>query len=216
MERIYVIDNGSLFAGNLRVLTGMHGSTTVIPCTEIAAAEIDPYAPLVLSGGPINIYGNESRYAAEIELIQNHRGPIIGICLGFEMIAVAYGEKLVKLPSYVGFPITHNGVHAPSPDYYTDVFDIPIATYDDVLEYAPGTTIKAFKSHGWAVQEVGDEFKVLARSGTGIEIMRHASKPIWGFQFHPEIVQDNTAADIVFHKIMKSFVKEDAHIAIAA
>ena len=37
-------------------------------------------------------------YAKEIAIIQNSTKPIIGICMGFEIIAYAFGAELRELP----------------------------------------------------------------------------------------------------------------------
>ena len=44
-------------------------------------------------GNPGVLY-SDGVYNTELELIKNHRGPIVGICLGMELIAHAYDMHL--------------------------------------------------------------------------------------------------------------------------
>jgi GMP synthase-like glutamine amidotransferase len=43
-----------------------------------------------------------------------------------------------------------------------------------------------FEAHDWSVKVAPKGFKVLATSRTGIEIIKHQSRPILATQFHPE------------------------------
>ena len=101
-------------------------------------------------------------YKDELEFIIKTDKPILGICMGFELIAHAYGSRLVELPRRVtGFRRIQTG---------------------------QGAYIKQFKHHKWCIPEVSkDHFEVLGRSKIGVEMVRHKSRPILAIQFHPEI-----------------------------
>lgn len=51
----------------------------------------------------------------------------------------------------------------------------------------PKNRLKQFESHRWAVTNMHKDFEVLAESNTGIEVIKHKSKPIFATQFHPEV-----------------------------
>ena len=46
------------------------------------------------------------------------------------------------------------------------------------------------------------ELEILARSNTAIEVIKHKSKFIYGFQFHPEVIMsDNESTKILLNLI---------------
>ncbi len=97
-------------------------------------------------------------YKDEIDFIRSCDKPLVGICMGFELICQAYGGRVEQLPKLIsGFK------------------QIP----------AVG---KVFESHQWRVAKVPEKhFKVLARSKSGVELIKHKTRPIIASQFHPEI-----------------------------
>jgi carbamoyl-phosphate synthase small subunit len=106
-------------------------------------------------------------YEDQMEFILTTKKPIIGICMGFEVIARAYGQKVEKLNKGVeGFKqleTTSKGKQA----YKTD-------------------WLSQDEAHSWGVANAPTGFEVLAKSDTGLEIIRHQKRPIIATQFHPE------------------------------
>lgn len=143
---------------------------TVISFTQISHASIPDDSLVVLSGSsglPIQYF--PETYADEIELIKTHNGPIIGVCFGFEILAYAFGTTL-KLQKERSKGITTI--------YVTDPYPLEIGSY------------KVYESHRWVVEKVTEPLVGLAYSDTGIEIIRHTVKPLYGLQFHPESTYD--------------------------
>lgn len=107
-------------------------------------------------------------YQDEIDFVRNSNTPILGICMGFEVIVKAFGGKVHYRPELTyGFRTTH-------------------------LTPAGQKTLKQkvisqVEAHYWYVPEVPEnELETLAVSESGIEIVRHTKKNILGTQFHPE------------------------------
>jgi len=101
-------------------------------------------------------------YKDEIDFILDCDKPILGICMGFEIIAHAYGSKLQKLPKKIA------GLKR--------------------IQTGPAVYIKQYKEHQWCIPTVSEEhFEILATSKTGVEMVRHKTKPILATQFHPEV-----------------------------
>jgi len=107
-------------------------------------------------------------YDDEMELIRNANKPIIGICMGFEVMAKAYGA-----------PVTSAGQLVLGRD------DVQVAKdFTPVL----GKSLLQYEAHSWRVEDVPSDFEVLATSKTGVEIFKYESQNGLRFatQFHPE------------------------------
>lgn len=107
-------------------------------------------------------------YENQINYVLSSRKPILGICMGFEVIARAYGATVVEMGEYV------EGVHMLKPTKKGQ------ALFDK-------TKLAQHENHIWRVPSMPTKhFDVLAHSQTGIEIIKHKTRPILATQFHPE------------------------------
>lgn len=97
--------------------------------------------------------------------------PVMGFCLGHEIIAVANGGQIEKLS-----------------DYYTKREPIKILNpADTIFTDISENTISLARRHSYHVSVLPDSFIRLAKSDiTPNELIRHKEKPIYGFQGHPE------------------------------
>ncbi len=120
---------------------------------------------LIIGGGPsIERTGNCREY------IQNLDIPILGICLGHQLIAETFGGK-VRRGEMGG---------------YAEVY-VRIVAYDELFE-GFDKQIRVWSSHADEVYVMPDEFKLLATSEIcDIEAMRHIRRPLYGIQWHPEV-----------------------------
>jgi GMP synthase (glutamine-hydrolysing) len=136
---------------------------------------------LVMSGGPtMDRIGNCEQYALESEI------PILGICLGHQLIAKAYGGVVTR------------GTYGGYADVYVDILE-----EDDVLK-GLGPKIKTWASHADEVKLAPKGFKTLARSDIcEIEAMKHPSKPIFGVQWHPEVAHSEKGSELFLNFIDK-------------
>lgn len=104
-------------------------------------------------------------YEDEMKFVKNCDKPILGICMGFEVIARAYGGKIEEIGRLVqGYK------------------DIRLNGLGKSLLLQPKA--KQFESHRWCLKKTPKGFEVLADSKTGIEIMKKGN--ILATQFHPE------------------------------
>lgn len=131
---------------------------------------------IILSGG-----GGEGReanditrhgklwYEDEMHFVQSCQKPILGICMGFEVIAQSYGSDVPELAELVdGFR------HVTT----TRLGKVKIGS----------SRLQQLEAHKWHVPRVSTKhFDVLADSPTGIEIIKHKKRPIIATQFHPEV-----------------------------
>ncbi len=132
---------------------------------------------LILSGGPsIERTGNGNTYIKEIEL------PILGICLGHQLIAQTMGGK-VNLGSQGGYA----------------QIEIEILKEGDIFR-GLGDKMSVWSSHSDEVIEIPPDFICIARSkNCEIEAMKHENLPIYGVQFHPEVSHTNDGEQILLN-----------------
>jgi GMP synthase (glutamine-hydrolysing) len=139
-----------------------------------SASEIDADG-LILGGGP-----TMDRAGRCIDYIRELNMPILGICLGMQLMAQAYGGKVV--PGSLGG--------------YAEV-DVEVVEEDEILRGISGR-IKTWASHADQVSVVPVEFQILARSKVcEVEAMRHRTRPLFGIQWHPEVVHTERGDDLL-------------------
>ncbi len=174
---ILLVDNNTKHKNALLTALKGHDVETVFYHPGLNIREEDKDL-VILSGG-----GGEGReiddkspmgdlwYKDEIEFVQRSTKPIIGICMGFEIICRAFGNKVEEMDDVIkGFK------------------ELKAGGRDSLV--VNRELIRQFESHKWHVASIeGNDFKVLARSPTGIEMIKHKSpkKSIIATQFHPEI-----------------------------
>jgi len=126
---------------------------------------------IILSGGrgnphePLNLSSN-------FVALMNFNVPIIGFCLGHEIIAVAYRGRIKKLAEYHG---KKEMITITKPE-------------DPIFADLEKKKVSLVKRHSFHVAELPSTFESLAISETcETEIIKHKNKPIYGFQSHPEV-----------------------------
>lgn len=175
--RTLLVDNGSFFLDNLRQLLGTYpdNEVTVVNYSVIPGREKNNYDLIILSGGHHKVIDHaDDLYKEEINLILTGRTPILGICLGCELIAYAYGSHL----DFIGHK-------------EEGLIEISIVNDDPIFKNIRDP-IPVYESHKYSISELPKEISQLAKSKDGPEIIKHISKPIYGFQFHPEVDSRNS------------------------
>jgi para-aminobenzoate synthetase component 2 len=174
MTRILVVDNYDSFVYNLVSYLGQLGADCVvhrnddITTADVARLGVDG---VVLSPGP----GVPERAGICVDLVRGYAGqlPILGVCLGHQAIAVAFGGHVVRAPELLHGKTsevhhTGAGVLAGLPDPFT-----------------------ATRYHSLTVETttVPDVLEVTARTDSGVVMgLRHQTYDVEGVQFHPESV----------------------------
>lgn len=157
--RLAVVDYG-VKRSILRRLAGNGASVTVLPHTA-GADELASFDGVVLSNGP----GDPEPLRDETDAVRGALGrvPILGICLGHQLLGLATGHSTYKLP------FGHRGANHP------------------VLERATGRVLVTSQNHGFAVapSEEAEATHVSLYDGTveGFDFPELRARSV---QFHPE------------------------------
>jgi para-aminobenzoate synthetase component 2 len=174
VTRVLVVDNYDSFVYNLVHYLAQLGADPVVRRNDA----LTPEEPLtmgvdgvLISPGP----GRPETAGVSVPLVRRCAGtvPVLGVCLGQQAIAVAFGGRVVpaaELRHGKTSEIRHagDGVLAGLPDPFT-----------------------ATRYHSLAVAEesLPDDLEVTARTAGGTVMgLRHRRVPVEGVQFHPESV----------------------------
>lgn len=171
---ILIIDNYDSFTYNLVQYFGELGEEVkVVRNDKITLDEIAALAPqqIVISPGP----GAPADAGISLDVIRTFGPtiPILGVCLGHQVIGQAYGAEIVRAPYLMHgktSPVLHNG--------------------DPLFADLP-SPFTATRYHSLVVQaeDLPDCLIVTARTEDGlIMAMRHHDYPVFGVQFHPESI----------------------------
>jgi len=157
--RIAVVDYGTK-RSILRRLALAGASVTVYPHT-VSAAELAGFDGVVLSNGP----GDPEPLEAEVATLRSLLGqvPILGICLGHQLLGLATGHATYKLP------FGHRGANHP------------------VLERRTGRVLVTSQNHGFAVSPSdGSEATHVSLYDGTVEGFDFPDLRARSVQFHPE------------------------------
>ncbi len=177
--KILVFDNYDSFTYNLvhlvEKITGE--KVDVYRNDKIALADVAAYDKIILSPGP----GIPSEAGLLLPLIKEYAASksILGVCLGHQAIAEAFGGKLINLST------VFHGVATP-----INRVSHPKRMAHPVLAGLP-ETIEVGRYHSWIVSDENfpSELEVTARDANNyIMALQHKTFDVQGVQFHPESV----------------------------
>jgi anthranilate synthase/aminodeoxychorismate synthase-like glutamine amidotransferase len=171
---VLVVDNYDSFVYNLVQYLGELGAGTVVWRNDAAGVdEVRRLAPdaVLISPGP----GHPRDAGLSVEVVRElgHELPVLGVCLGHQVIGHVYGAEVVRAPELVHgktSPILHHGA--------------------GVLAGLP-VPFEATRYHSLVVERAGlpGELEVTGETGSGLVMaLRHRHHPVEGVQFHPESV----------------------------
>ena len=173
MSKFLVIDNYDSFVHNLARYIELAGhNCDVVRNDAITPEEVKTENPgaIILSPGPCT----PKEAGICIDLIKSVGAyiPVLGVCLGHQCIAEAYGGKTIRAGEPVhgkGSILTHDGK-----GLFTDIPSPMIGgRYHSLVSQLPADS----------------PLTVTAQNNKGeIMAMQHKTHPVYGLQFHPESI----------------------------
>jgi len=184
---ILLIDNYDSFVFNLqRYFVELGCETRVVRNDNITVSEIRDLNPaaIVLSPGPCT----PSEAGICVELVQKLKGefPILGVCLGHQSIAAAFGADIVRLDE---------PIHGRTSE---------IEHESSKLFAGLSSPLVATRYHSLIVDEatLPSDFSITARTSDGLPMaIEHSELSLFGVQFHPESILTNYG-----HQILANFL----------
>ena len=192
---IVLIDNYDSFTYNLvQILAPLDQEVIVYRNDEIGIKEIQSMRPssLVISPGPCT----PDKAGISIEAVRFFGGliPVLGVCLGHQAIAVAYGGKVVRAER-----IMHGKTSIISHDGRGIFKDLE-------------NPFEAIRYHSLIVEKDSfpDCLEISAWTEQG-EIMgiRHREYDMEGVQFHPESILTKAGPELLKNFCMKGVIRND-------
>lgn len=170
--KVLVVDNYDSFVFNLvQYLAQLGSDCTVVRNDEVDLARVGDFDGVLLSPGP----GAPAAAGSCLEVLRRWSGtvPILGVCLGHQAIAEAFGGDVVRAPELL---------HGKTSLVYHDGRGVFAGLADPLT---------ATRYHSLAVDEatLPRELEISARTSTGVIMgLRHRELDVEGVQFHPESV----------------------------
>ena len=186
---VLIIDNYDSFTWNLAHRLGELGAAvTVVRNDAITLDEIDERRParLVISPGP----GRPETAGVSVEALRRCAGrmPILGVCLGHQALAIAFGGRVDRAPAPMHGK-TSMVTHDRSALFAGVAAEIEVGRYHSLVIAGDGLP-PGFVRAAWVTRD------------ETIMAVRHERWPVFGVQFHPESVLTP-----VGHRLLQNFLE---------
>ena len=167
----------------LRIMKNLGGNITVVP-PSISAEEIAALKPngIFLSNGPGDPKVLTS-VVKEVKQMMKLEIPIFGICLGHQIMSLAYDLEIEKMP------FGHHGANHP------------------VHDIKNNTVFITSQNHNFAVADIEDRSDVVITHKSlfdgSIQGIEHNEKPFYSIQCHPEASPGPKEFEVLFERFFE-------------
>ncbi len=180
---ILMIDNYDSFTYNIvQYCLELGANLKVIRNDEMSVEEIKKLNPekIIISPGP----STPKEAGVSVEVIKKINKPILGVCLGHQSIAYAFGGEVIR---------AKNLMHGKTSN-------IKITKKDDIFEGLP-ESFRVTRYHSLVVNPKNLPENVIPTSysldDNEIMSLRIKDRPIYGVQFHPESIMSEYGKEII-------------------
>ena len=190
---ILLIDNYDSFTWNLaQAIGGLGVEIRVVRNDEVTPAEVEAMKPdaLIISPGPKT--PEEAGVSIAVVRRLSGRIPILGVCLGHQAVAAAFGGQIVRARR-----VMHGKV--------SKVYHSECALFEGVP-----SPFLATRYHSLVVerQTLPAELEVVAWTDADedgvVQGIRHREHETWGVQFHPESVCTEVGPRILRNMVLRA------------
>ncbi len=188
MKKIILIDNYDSFTFNLyHYLSSLKVKVDVIRNDEINSKDIllRRYDKIVISPGPGN--PNQSGNCLKIVKSLHKRVPILGVCLGHQIIGQVFGSKIIQAKKLM---------HGKTSKI--------ISKKTGILKNLP-KIFEATRYHSLIIDKksLSKDLETTAETRDGLIMgIKHKKYDVHGVQFHPESIKTKLGI-----KILKNFIR---------
>ena len=188
MKKIILIDNYDSFTFNLyHYLSSLKVNVDVIRNDKISSKEIlkKKYNKIVISPGPGN--PNQSGNCLKIVKSLYKKVPLLGVCLGHQIIGQVFGSKIVQARKLM---------HGKTSEI--------ISRRTGILKNLP-KTFEATRYHSLIIDKksLTKDLEITAETKDELIMgVRHKKYHVHGVQFHPESIKTKLGI-----KILKNFIR---------
>jgi len=180
---ILMIDNYDSFTYNIvQYCLELGANLKVIRNDELSVEEIKKLNPekIIISPGP----STPKEAGVSVEIIKKINRPILGVCLGHQSIAYAFGGEIIR---------AKNLMHGKTSN-------IKITKEDDIFKSLPNS-FRVTRYHSLVVNPKNLPKNLIPTSysldDNEIMSIKVKDKPIFGVQFHPESIMSEFGKEIL-------------------
>jgi anthranilate synthase component 2 len=171
--KVLFVNNRDSFVWNLVDYVSIFEPDTVVASNTISLSEVKEINPdaIMISPGPGHP-ANPDDIGTCLDIIRESRVPLLGVCLGHQAIAVAFGGEVSHSPS--------GPIHGKTSLIYHNG--------NSIYQGMPNPIVGG-RYHSLAITKLPEELEVTARTNDDIIMgIKHKQRPVFGLQFHPESV----------------------------
>ena len=183
MQRIIILDFGSQTTQLIgRRVRELHTFCEILPYDKYPSDDSDVIG-VILSGSPLSVYAPDAARPDLSGILG--RLPVLGICYGAQLLSYSLGGRVEPVGSREYGRAALSSVDPDCP-----------------LFAGINAPSQVWMSHGDTITELPEGYRVTASTeSVRIAAFEASDKPVWGVQFHPEVMHTTEGA-----RLLENFV----------